>query len=183
MRELKFHEKKLLKKVDFVQWKSDPTQRENTVLTRYYIQKRDDYVKYNRIVGVTTKLVRKLTELASDDQYRIDTTDALLNKLYTLGIIQSKSSLSQCAKITVSHFCRRRLPVIMVRYNMAPSLKEAVKFIEQGHVRVGTNVIQDPAFLVTRSLEDFVTWTNGSAIKRHIVKYHNKVDDFDLLGN
>lgn len=37
-------------------------------------------------------------------------------------------------------------------------MKEAVTFIEQGHVRVGTEVVTQPAFLVTRQLEDHVGW-------------------------
>ena len=45
MRKLKFHEKKLLKKVDFLQWKSDRTAREAAVLKQYMIQDRQDYVK------------------------------------------------------------------------------------------------------------------------------------------
>ena len=53
----------------------------------------------------------------------------------------------------------------------------------QGHVRVGPNVVTDPAFLVTRSLEDFLTWVDGSKIKRAVMKYNDKLDDFDLLGN
>ena len=53
--------------------------------------------------------------------------------------------------------------------------------IEQGHVRVGTEEVLDPAFLVTRSMEDFVTWAVGSKIKRNIMKYRDKVDDFELI--
>ncbi|MCB0369760.1 MAG: hypothetical protein KDD45_10055 [Bdellovibrionales bacterium] len=34
----------------------------------------------------------------------------------------------------------------------AETMKEAVTFIEQGHVRVGTEVVTEPAFLVTRSM-------------------------------
>jgi len=69
----------------------------------------------------------------------------------------------------------------MTRLRMADHLKAAIKFVEQGHVRVGTEVVTDPAFLVTRNMEDFVTWVDSSKIKRNILKYHNKVDDFDLL--
>ena len=58
---------------------------------------------------------------------------------------------------------------------------QAVKFIEQGHVRVGTEVVTDPAFLVTRNMEDFVTWVDSSKIKRTILRYREKLDDFDLL--
>ena len=37
MRELKFHEKKLLKKVDFLNWKKDGNVREIAVLRRYHV--------------------------------------------------------------------------------------------------------------------------------------------------
>ena len=37
-----------------------------------------------------------------------------------------------------------------MRLKMAESVKQAVKMVEQGHVRVGPNTITDPAFLVTR---------------------------------
>ena len=37
-----------------------------------------------------------------------------------------------------------------VRLKMAQTVKEAVKLVEQGHIRVGPEVVTDPAFLVTR---------------------------------
>ena len=69
-----------------------------------------------------------------------------------MGLIQTKRSLDLGSKITASSFCRRRLPVIMVRAKMADSVRTASTFVEQGHVRVGPEVIKDPAFLVTRYL-------------------------------
>ena len=48
-------------------------------------------------------------------------------------------------------------------------------FIEQGHVRVGPDTITDPAFLVTRHMEDFVTWVDTSKIKRTIARYNDEV--------
>lgn len=42
--------------------------------------------------------------------------------------------------------------------------------------------LHEKQFLVTRSMEDFVTWVDGSKIKRAIKTYEDKVDDFDLLG-
>jgi U3 small nucleolar ribonucleoprotein protein IMP3 len=38
----------------------------------------------------------------------------------------------------------------MTRLGMADFVSAATKFIEQGHVRVGAEVVTDPAFLVTR---------------------------------
>jgi U3 small nucleolar ribonucleoprotein protein IMP3 len=69
---------------------------------------------------------------------------------YQMGLIPTRQSLELCDSVTASSFCRRRLPVVMVRSKMAQSIKDASKLIEQGHVRVGIEVVKDPAFLVTR---------------------------------
>lgn len=64
---------------------------------------------------------------------------------------------------------------------MAETVQAATTMILQGHVRVGTETVTDPAYLVTRGMEDFVTWAVGSKIKRNIMKYRDKLDDFELL--
>ncbi|CAG9463648.1 unnamed protein product [Pedinophyceae sp. YPF-701] len=181
MRQLKFHEKKLLKKVDFLQWKNEHSRRELEVMKRYHIQDRDDYKKYNRVTGMITKLTALLRKLDASDSVRVDLTDALLEKLFAMGVIPHKKSLVQCEKLSTASFCRRRLPVVMVRTKMAETMREACTFVEQGHVRVGPETITDPAFLVTRSMEDFVTWVDTSKIKRKVQKYSDKLDDFDLM--
>lgn len=54
------------------------------------------------------------------------------------------------SKVTVSAFCRRRLAVVLTRLRMAENVGAAVELVEQGHVRVGPEVVSDPAYLVTR---------------------------------
>jgi U3 small nucleolar ribonucleoprotein protein IMP3 len=66
---------------------------------------------------------------------------------------------------------------------------------------VGPDTMTDPAFLVTRlvcdflptgrselisfscrrNMEDFVTWVDTSKLKRHVAKYNDEVDDFDMM--
>lgn len=58
---------------------------------------------------------------------------------------------------------------------MSESIKGAVKLIEQGHVRIGPELVKDPALLVTRTLEDFVTWVDSSKIRKHIQEYKGLV--------
>jgi U3 small nucleolar ribonucleoprotein protein IMP3 len=98
-----------------------------------------------------------------------------------MGLIDTTKSLQKAQEITASALCRRRLPVIMVRLKMAETLQVAVTFVEQGQVRVGPHVVTDPAFLVTRSMEDYVTWVDTSKVRRAVQKYNDKLDDFDLL--
>jgi U3 small nucleolar ribonucleoprotein protein IMP3 len=181
MRKLKHHEQKLLKKVDFL-WQREQNVREIKILRRYHIQDREDYVRYNKIAGHITKLVARLRKLDSADPYRAKMTDQLLDKLYDMGFITTKKSLAVCEHMTVSAMCRRRLPIMMVRMKLSETVREAVTFIEQGHVKVGPTTITDPAFMVTRSFEDYVTWANQSKIKKAVAKYNDKFDDYDLMN-
>lgn len=67
-----------------------------------------------------------------------------------MGLIPTKWDLALCNEVSASSFCRRRLPVVMVRSKMCGSVRMATKFVQQGHVRIGPEVVKDPAFLVTR---------------------------------
>lgn len=99
-----------------------------------------------------------------------------------MGILSQGTKLSEVErKVGVSRLARRRLGVVMTRLRMADTVQSGTRFIEQGHVRVGTEVVTDPAFLVTRGMEDFVTWVDSSKVKRNIQKYREELDDFDLL--
>lgn len=147
-------------------------------MRRYHIQNREDYASYNRLCGSIRQLVHKLRQLPAEDSYRMATEGSLLSKLFDMAILDaSATSLDQLEqKITVSAMCRRRLGVVLCKLKMCQTTKMAVQFIEQGHIRVGPDVITDPAFLVTRCafkesdrlqarltrkcrhMEDFVTW-------------------------
>jgi U3 small nucleolar ribonucleoprotein protein IMP3 len=151
-------------------------------MRRYHIQDRDDYKKYNKLCGLVTKLTSQLRKMDAADPTRLALTDALLEKLYNCGAIPTRKSLALCDRLSTASFCRRRLAVVLVRLKMAETLREAVTFIEQGHVRVGPDIVTDPAFLVTRSAEDFVTWEQSSKIKRKVAAYNDKLDDYDLLN-
>ena len=69
-----------------------------------------------------------------------------------------------CEKVNVATFCRRRLPVVLHRLKMAETVKEAVMYIEQGHIKVGVDTVTDPTFHVDRNVEDHLSWVRGSKI-------------------
>ena len=117
--------------VNFLQWKRENNHRELQVIRRYHIQDREDYSKYNKVCGMVTKLVSMLKTLAADDPTRIEITDLVLEKLKNMGIVTTKKSLSQLEELSTSAFCRRRLPIVMVRAKMAETVPEAVTFVEQ----------------------------------------------------
>ncbi|KAF7489949.1 U3 small nucleolar ribonucleoprotein IMP3 [Sarcoptes scabiei] len=174
VRKLRYHEKKLLRKVNFIQW--EPNNLNEIRMMRKYGVDRNEYTMYNKLAAEIRNLARKLTTLETEDEFRNECSALLIEKLYSIGLIQTKR-LRRCNDISVSSFCRRRLPVYMIKSGMFNGpLEIAVKYVKHGHVRIGPNVISDPAFLVTRNHEDFITWTEK--FRDNIDVYYDTHDDY-----
>lgn len=181
VRKLKFHEEKLLKRVDFYEWDEDKGHTESKIIQRFHLQNRGDYSKYYKLCSEIRKFAYTASKLDSKDPVRLKHEELILNKLEDMGIfpVGKKPKVSDLEhQITVSNFCRRRIPVVMWKLKMAETIRDATLFVEQGHVRIGPQVITDPAFFVTRKMEDYLTWVDESKIKRNIAKYRQEVDDF-----
>uniref|UniRef100_A0A183BDB0 U3 small nucleolar ribonucleoprotein protein IMP3 n=1 Tax=Echinostoma caproni TaxID=27848 RepID=A0A183BDB0_9TREM len=123
------------------------------------------------------EIADKLKDVDETDPWRAEMTHLLTAKF--LGLVPTKRSLLLASKVNASAFCRRRLPVILMRSHMAETMKAAVTFVEQGHVRVGPDIIRDPAFLVPRAMEDYITWAPGSKIRQRVDTYNGIRDDFN----
>lgn len=126
-------------------------------------------------------IAEKISAIDAKHPFRSEVSGLLLEKLYILGLIPTKWDLEHASKISASSFCRRRLPVVMVRNKMSENIKNASQLVEQGHIRLGTEVVKDPAFLITRTMEDFITWADSSKIRQHVLEYNDMQDDFELL--
>ncbi|PWZ18466.1 U3 small nucleolar ribonucleoprotein IMP3 [Zea mays] len=207
MRKLKFHEQKLLKRHNFLEYKREGGHREALVTQRYRLVERDDYKKYNGICLMVQKLVNIIKQMDPRDPFRIQMTDLILDKLVNVPKVAWISEIMrfliifpafqmdpQCVEVCNSlveyiilftllaaFMVRRRLATVMVKLKFAEHLKEAVTYIEQGHVRVGPDAVTDPAFLVTRNMEDFITWVDSSKIKRKVMEYNDALDDYDAM--
>ena len=185
MRLLNYHERKHIKRVDFFTYKKENTIREVSITRKFLISNRNDYIKYRKLISQIKKLIVILTtQFDNKDKFRISMVENLSQKLYDIGVVNYKDKFNLKKineQLSVSALCRRRLGCVLVRLRFVKTLKEAVSFIEAGHVRVGVEVVTDPSMIVTRDMEDYVTWVDSSRIKRHIEKFNNQMDDYDLL--
>ncbi|KAF2353279.1 RNA-binding S4 domain [Trinorchestia longiramus] len=123
-----------------------------------------------------------IKDLDKDDPFRDEYSAKCIEKMYTIGIIPMKGSLELVNNTSASSFCRRRLGCVMVKNGMVERISVANNLIKHGHVRVGMDVVKDPAFLVPRALEDYITWVDSSSIKRKIMEYNEGRDDYTLLN-
>ena len=179
VRKLKYHEKKLLKKVDFLDWDVDKNNLQEVKIMKKYSVTRNEYTAYNKLSRDVRTLAAKI-QANEKKGFGVLAQRQLCQKLYDIGLI-SIQKLGHCHEISASSFCRRRIAVMVMKLKMADNLADAIKYIEHGHVRVGPECVKDPAMLVTRSMEDFITWADTSAIKRKVQEYNEVRDDYDLV--
>ncbi|KAF6039485.1 IMP3 [Bugula neritina] len=178
VRKLKYHEKKLLKKVDFLDWEVDQSNLKEVKVMRKFNVSRTEYTAYNKLSREIRVLAGKI-QANEKKAFGILAQRQLCQKLYDMGIITIQK-LGNCHDVSASSFCRRRLPVVVTKSKMADNLQDAIKYVEHGHIRVGPECVKDPAMLVTRSMEDFITWADTSSIKLKVQEYNEIRDDYDL---
>lgn len=141
VRKLKFHEQKLLKQVDFLNWEvTDHNLHELRVLRRYRLQRREDYTRYNQLSRSVRELARRLRDLPERDPFRVRASAALLEKLYALGLVPTRGSLELCDFVMASSSCRC-LPTMLFKLHTAQHLQATMAFVEQGHMRVVPGVV------------------------------------------
>lgn len=79
--------------------------------------------RYNKLARNIRDLAKKISDVDAADPFRTETSAQLLEKLYVLGLIPTKWDLNNAVKISASSFCRRRLPVVMVRSELIGNAK------------------------------------------------------------
>jgi len=184
IRRLKYHEQKLLKKVDFLDWEGDSVDFKKRVLEAIAIFKlrdQQEYMKYHKIAKEINIALDKVRKLPDDDNFRTFKKvqlELLITKLYQMGVLNDRN-LDYTGKISAEMICRRRISYIMFKEHFAESVNLACLYISHGHVRIGPEVISDPAYLVTRNLEDFISWVDASKIKKTILKFNEELDDYN----
>lgn len=180
MRKLKFHEQKLLKKVNFLDWKKTNTTREQLVTSKYLLKSRDEYKKYNIIVGMIKKLSETLSRLADNNPTKLVVSKKLISLLHDVGIIENRK-LVDCTKVTVSSFCERRISMVLVKKKLVQTFAHADEFVQHGHIRLGTRIINDTSTLISKAMEEYLTWSDKSKLRKKIDEFNEENDDYKYV--
>lgn len=74
-----------------------------------------NHSRYNKLSREIRELANKIKELDSNSEFRTESSAQLLEKLYQMGLIPTRWDLALAINVSASSFCRRRLPVVMIR--------------------------------------------------------------------
>ena len=72
--------------------------------------------RYNKLIHQVRTIVTKLKDM-EEDEFRIQMSNQLTNKLYSMGLIESKR-LKTISRLSAGAFAKRRLPVFIIKSKM-----------------------------------------------------------------
>jgi len=103
------------------------------------------------------KIIKAKTEQSEKEKTQ------LLSKLAKLGILQENQNIDDILGLSTKDILERRLQSVVFRKGLAKSMKQARQFITHEHIIVNNKKITAPGFLVPKSLENSISFSQSSS--------------------
>ncbi|XP_054719493.1 40S ribosomal protein S9-like [Uloborus diversus] len=115
-------------------------------------------VKYT--LAKIRKAARELLTLDEKDTRRLFEGNALLRRLVRIGVLdENRMKLDYVLGLRVEHFLERRLQTQVFKQGLAKSIHHARVLIRQRHIRVRTQVVNVPSFIVRLDSEKHIDFS------------------------
>jgi len=106
---------------------------------------------------------RKLLTLDEKDPKRMFEGEALLRRMVRYGMLSdAEKRLDAVLSLSTQHFLERRLQTKVYKLNIAKSVHHARCLILQRHIRVGSQLVNSPSFMVRTSSEGNIDFALAS---------------------
>ncbi|MDI6826012.1 MAG: 30S ribosomal protein S4 [Candidatus Aenigmarchaeota archaeon] len=141
-------------------WDSERIKKENDLMKTYGLTKKREIWKAESILRSFRRRARSLAAKRDKNQEKI-----LIDKLYRMGLLENGANLDVVLSLTAENLLERRLQTFVSKKNLANTIKHARQLITHGHIAVDGRKIIYPSFIVTRELEDKISFYKGSDLK------------------
>ena len=137
---------------------------------------------YQKVVNQVNETIKEIKAMDSKThmEFKKQQFEILSQKLYDMGVLDTLNELETKSRVTVERFCRRRLSYLCQVTHLAENVTLASDYVQHGHIRIGPEIVKDPAFIVSRGLEDFIAWAHGSRIRETVKRYNDEYDDYEI---
>jgi len=115
----------------------------------YGLKNKREVWRLRLVLAKVRSVARELLKLDEYDERRLFEGQALIRRLHRLGVLEeSKNQLDYVLQLKLEDFMERRLQTIVWRKGLAKSPHHARCLIQQRHIRVRSQMVNVPSFLV-----------------------------------
>jgi len=141
-------------------WDKERINKENELMKAYGLRRKREIWKAESSLRSFRGRARDLAAKKDKDQEKV-----LLEKLHKMGLLGKDASLDDVLGLTVEKILDRRLQTFVFKSKLANTPKQARQLITHGHIAVEGRRTIYPSFIVTRDLEDQISFYKGLSIK------------------
>jgi len=151
-------------------WDKSRIEEERKIKKAYGLRRKKEIWKAASLLRTFRQRARNLAAIKNETEEK-----KLLERLYKLGLVEKNATLTDVLNLTVEKILDRRLQTIVVKKGLANTFKQARQLITHGHIGVENRRVKFPGFMVTRELEDKVSYFNY--VPKVKMKGENIVED------
>jgi len=141
-------------------WDKERMNKEDQLMKTFGLRRKREIWKGESILRSFRRRARNLAAKRDKEQEKI-----LLDKLHKMGLLDKNANLDDVLSLTIENLLNRRLQTIVLKKNMVNTPKQARQIITHGHIAIEGRRTIYPSFIVTRDLEDKISFYKGSSIK------------------
>jgi len=148
-------------------WRADRIEREKEIVQKYGLAKKREIWRSETILRKVREQARKLRARAGERQAEME-KEALLKRLYNLGILPENSTLDDVLSLNVEHILGRRLQTLVYLHGLARTPKQARQLIVHGHIAIDGRRVTIPSYLVRRGEEEKISYSPKSPLNNEL---------------
>lgn len=146
---------------------SHPWQKERILLEKdlqkeYGLKRKYEIWKMNSILKNFTRQAKNLVTIRNKQVEK--ERGQLLNKLYSLGLINKEAKIEDILSLTLKNIMERRLQTLVYRKNLASTIDQSRQFIVHEHIALGDKTVTSPSYLVPVEEETIIKFAVNSSL-------------------
>jgi len=134
-------------------WDKARIEEETKIMKKYGLRRKREIWRAAALLRSFRQRARNLAALKNEEEEK-----KLLQKLYKLGLLEKGATLNDVLGLTVENILERRLQTLVFKKGLANNAKQARQYIVHGHIGVGERRVKIPSFLITKDLEDKISY-------------------------
>lgn len=158
MGEPKKHRKKYARPMH--PWQKTRIDEEMEIKRNYGVKNKKEIWKMQAIIKKFSEEVKGL--ITKKEEVRQEEKNKLVEKAKRMGLIAAAGDVDEILGLKLKDVMERRLQSLVLKKQLANTIKQARQFITHEHITVDGVKITSPSYLVPAALEDKIAFTHNS---------------------
>ena len=156
-------------------WDKERIDAEKKIKQSYGLRRKREIWKAETLVSDYRRRARELIANFDEEKSKI-----ILNKLSSQGLLDKTATIDDVLDLKAEKLLDRRLQTIIVKAKLANTPKQARQFIVHGHIKINTQKIKTPSYIVKIDEEKDISFASNSSLQKVFVAVEEKVEKKEI---